>query len=82
MPYLRDIVFLNQNIGYITGGALDENNEKAIIYETLDGGMSWTYIASDLPHIHTASIGGDNLWIAGKENMIKRKKVGASRIFK
>lgn len=74
-PFLRDIVFLNQNIGYITGGALDEENEKAIIYETLDGGLNWTYIESDFPHIHTSLLYEDNFWISGKKNMIKRKKI-------
>lgn len=74
-PMLRNIVFLNEHVGYITGGALDENNEKAILYKTLDGGLNWTYIASDLPHIHATLLNGDDLWITGKENMIKRKKV-------
>jgi len=74
-PMLRYIVFLNHKIGYIFGGALDEENEKAIIYKTTDGGLNWTYVESEFPHIHAALLNGDDLWIAGKENMIKRKKV-------
>lgn len=72
---LRHILFLNKNEGYILGGSLDEGNQKAIVYKTIDKGQNWVYLPTDLPHIHGALIQGNYLWISGKENMVKRRKL-------
>ncbi len=72
---LRHILFLNKNEGYILGGSLDEGNQKAIVYKTVDAGRNWLYIPTEMPHIHGAVIYGNYLWISGKENMLKRRKL-------
>ena len=72
---LRHILFLNENEGYILGGSLDEGKQNAIVYKTVDQGKSWLYIPTDLPHIHGAIIQGNYLWLSGKENMLKRRKL-------
>ncbi len=69
---LRKIVFLDDKNGFVFGGALDENSQKAVIYETRDSGKSWSYHASDWPHIHDAFFDGANLWLFGKERFIKK----------
>ena len=74
-PMLRNIVFFNLKKGYIFGGSLDDNQQKAIIYETSDGGKTWKYIQSAFPHIHATLLTENFLWITGKEGMIKRRKV-------
>ncbi len=71
---LRHLFFLDDDHGFILGGALDEGNQKAIILETKDGGDTWNYVPSTWQHIHAAYIRDRELWIAGKENMIKRKR--------
>ena len=72
---LRHILFLNKNEAYILGGSLDEGNEKAIVYKTVDQGNSWIYIPTELPHIHGALIQRNRLWISGKESMLKRRNL-------
>ncbi len=71
---LRHTIFLNKSEGYIFGGALDEGNQKAVIYETKDGGQSWTYIPSDWPHIHAAVLKDQTIWLAGKDNLFRWKR--------
>lgn len=42
---LRDIVFLNQNIGFAVGGGFGYYSDTTgIVLQTLDGGQSWTRI--------------------------------------
>ena len=72
---LRHIVFLNENEGYILGGSLDEGNPKAIVYKTVDAGSDWFYIPTEIAHIHGAVIYRNHLWISGKKNMLKHRKL-------
>ncbi len=69
---LRKILFLNADQGYIFGGALDPENQRAVVYETINGGDSWHYLAVDWPHIHEAVANEEYLWVFGKEALIKR----------
>jgi len=72
---LRHMLFLNENEAYILGGSLDEGNEKAIVYKTVDKGSNWFYIPTNLPHIHGALIQGNRFWISGKEKMLLHRKI-------
>lgn len=72
---IRNIVFLNNEKGFLFGGSLDEGKEQSIIYETKDGGKTWEYVEKELPHIHESKLIEDYLWITGKEGLVKRKKV-------
>ncbi|MBX2874967.1 MAG: hypothetical protein KTR30_22780 [Saprospiraceae bacterium] len=72
---LRHILFLNTDEGYILGGSLDEGNQKAIVYKTVDKGKNWAYLPTDFPHIHGLVSQRNYLWISGKENMLKRRKL-------
>ncbi len=74
-PMIRNIVFLSELEGLLLGGSLDEGNQKAIIYQTIDGGSTWTYIPSDLPHIHESKMIEGSLWITGKDQLVKKKKI-------
>ncbi|WP_221412692.1 hypothetical protein, partial [Fulvivirga lutimaris] len=69
---LRSITFLSNDIGFVFGGSLDKENEKAIIYSTNDGGKHWEYVESELSHIHVAVTNNRYLFLFGKEGLMKR----------
>jgi len=72
---LRSIVFKNDTEGFIFGGSFDENNQKAMIYKTLDKGESWSLIDSSWPHIHFGFKHNNYLWVSGKNGLLKRKRI-------
>jgi len=72
---IRNIVFLDDKNGFLFGGSLDEGKERAIIYETEDGGKTWEFNINEYPHIHESKLIGDYLWITGKEKLVKKKRV-------
>lgn len=71
---LRSITFLSNNIGFVFGGSLDENNQNAIIYSTNDGGKNWNYVESNIGHIHVAATNDRHLFLFGKQGLMKRIK--------
>jgi len=68
---LRSIHFINDYQGYLFGGNVEEYSQ-AYVFETLDGGQSWHFITTDLPHIHYSVQKGNELLLSGKENMLKK----------
>ena len=68
---LRNITFISEDIGFVFGGSIDPDNELAIIYSTSDGGKSWKFHPSNLPHVHVAGANKDYLFLFGKEGFMK-----------
>lgn len=70
---MRYITMLNVHQGYIFGGDFNEPS-GACILETLDGGKSWKELESDMSHIHSAIHYEDQIFISGKEGLLKKWK--------
>ncbi len=68
---LRSITFLSNEIGFVFGGALDDENQNSIIYATKDGGNSWQLLDSNLGHIHIAITDDTYLFLFGKRGLHK-----------
>lgn len=69
---LRSIHFINDQQGYILGGSHAKENTVGYIIETLDGGKSWHFLETDLPHIHYCVQNSNKLLLSGKDNMLKK----------
>lgn len=69
---LRSITFLNDETGFVFGGSLDKQNERAVIYRTTNGGESWEYIDSNLSHIHSAITNNGYLFLFGENGLTQR----------
>lgn len=70
---LRTLHFISDHQGYIFGGNLKEESQ-GYIYETLDGGKSWSAVENDLPHIHYSLQNDNELLLAGKNGLVKKWK--------
>ena len=62
---IRKILFKDRNNGFAFGGTLDEE-KKALIFYTSDGGETWIQSQVDWPHIHDAILVEDKLFLSGK----------------
>ncbi len=77
---LRKIVFLNDDLGFVFGGALDKGNEKAVIYFTKNGGIHWELMKTSWPHLHDAILNDKYLFLFGKEGLVV--KVNKSKVIR
>lgn len=67
----RTVNFINDHQGYIFGGNFEEPSQGYIL-ETLDGGKSWRRSNIDLPHIHWTMQKSKEIWLSGKEGLLKK----------
>lgn len=64
---LRDIVFLDEQNGFVVG---DATAEPSTLYQTVDGGESWQSVEVDMPNLHRLERVGNRVWAVGKEGTI------------
>ncbi len=82
---LHQILFIDQNIGYVVGGdysnSMPDRPSGGVILKTMDGGESWTKVFEISGLIECSSITANNngnLFVIGKSNPLEKK----DKIFK
>lgn len=70
----RSIVFVNKKEGFVFGGTLGEDSNKAVVYHSKDGGVSWSIYENDWTHIHHAIFRDGKIWVSGKNGLLKKSK--------
>ncbi len=64
---LRDIVFLNDSVGFVCGG---QKNTSGLIYRTTDGGLSWQIVYENNHHcLYTIGFTDTMAGIAGGDSL-------------
>ncbi len=73
---VRSIVFINENEGYVLAGTLGKEPLKALVFHSLDGGLSWKLIENDWPHLHDAIWVDGRVWVSGRNGFLALSEIG------
>lgn len=65
---LRKVLFRDKDHGIVIGGTLNDEDSRALVFYTNDGGKNWTLYPNDWPHLHDAIFleNNERLYLSGK----------------
>lgn len=68
---IRSIIFKNTREGYVYAGTLGDEPLKAVVFQTTDGGKTWSLPNKDWPHLHDAIWAQGRIWVTGKNGFLQ-----------
>jgi photosystem II stability/assembly factor-like uncharacterized protein len=69
---LRSVLFINEKRGLIAG---DKERNRAALWQTNDGGMSWVKVQEDFPDIHQIIRTNKRIWLIGDSGTVMSRKL-------